>query len=504
MSKSLFDLIKTLSRAEKRVFSENLRQTKRMSYYAKLVAVYSKSEVYSLKIDVRIFRSESPKFISDCKTKCKQLLCDFLVTLEKNKGIRKQVEQKYKVALMLKNRRQFNEAKKLLEKIDSIATKYELLELLIQIKAQKISLALLLGSDNRKLDFENLKALIQDKEGTIQHLSNYNNVKDEAVLAAVNYHVNIGAIECESQEEANNEDQFKSLGLTIGKHQEQFFKYLDNKNYKNALIESGKILLLAEQHKNIVLESELLIVGYTNYIFLYVELSCICNRKIDINHVLKKFDNIPCNSVKVRWEILRNKIVTGCIYALSINNPSIAVPWIEKAEQYLKQYYYLREDNTANVLYPICTYFAIGAWEKCLLYIDRIEANITDQNTGSTLFNFRLICIYEQNDLYYFNSLVNKLMARKRKRGAKAGDFKNMNDTVFYILFCMSQKTSALEVHFNRLLNVFDPGYRFYRYFIHWIACQFPDLLNGADYKAFLKKHEYQHYDFTALKTNKM
>ncbi len=504
MSKSLFDLIKTLSRAEKRVFSEKLRRTKRMSYYAKLVAVYSKSEVYTPKIDERIFRSETPKFISDCKTKCKHLLCDYLVTLEKNKGIRKQVEQKLKVALMLKNRRQFTEAKKLLEKIELVATRYELLDQLIQIKTQKISISILLGGDNRKLDLDNLKALAQDANRTIQHLANFHNARNNSLLAIANYHINNGTISSESEENKPIEDQFKNLGTTLHIHHKNLYEYLNKENHKNALEETKQIISIIEQHKDIVLDAQIMAMGYHSYLYYYVSLSTMCNAKVDIELILKRFDHISCHSVKMCWEVLTFKKLTACVYALAINNPRIAVPMIEETEQYLKKYDYMQKDNSGNALFPIGVYFALGAWKECLLHIDRTETNIITQKTGSVLSNFKLICIYEQNDHYYFNALVNKLMAKKRKGGAKTSDLKNMNDTIFYILYCMSKKTNNIEAHFKRLLNNFDSGWRFCRYFIHWIACQFPELLNGEDYAAFLEKYGYQHYDFTALKADKM
>jgi len=62
MSKSLLDLIKTLSKAEKRVFSENLKHTKRKHYHTKLITTYSKSEEFSLELDKKIFKSPNVSY----------------------------------------------------------------------------------------------------------------------------------------------------------------------------------------------------------------------------------------------------------------------------------------------------------------------------------------------------------------------------------------------------------------------------------------------------------
>jgi len=81
MSKNLFDLIKTLSKAEKRMFSENLKKTKRANYYKNLILTYSRSEEYSTELDEKIFINKSTKSIIDYKTSFKNLLYPYLVSL---------------------------------------------------------------------------------------------------------------------------------------------------------------------------------------------------------------------------------------------------------------------------------------------------------------------------------------------------------------------------------------------------------------------------------------
>lgn len=501
MSKSLFDLIKTLSKAEKRVFSENLRPTKRKSYYIKLVADYSKSEEYSSKLDLKIFKSEGPKFISDCKIKCRNLLFDYLVSLEQNRGVRKQVEHKLKIAIMLKNRRQFHEAIRILDRIDIVATRYEMVEELLEIKTQKIVLSILTASGDRKVDLNYLKLLSKEKNRVLQHFVKKHNARDDARIASVNWHVKIGAILCEQGEHKLGEDQFQNLSINLTMHQKRFFDHMGDKNYKLATKEVEHIIRLTDQNKDIVLEARFLTLAYASYLFLYVELCIILHKKIDIEQVTRQFESIPCHSVKANWETLTNKMVTGCMYALSVSDPAIAIPFIEETKHFFAAHNYLQKDNTGNVLFPLFTYFALGAWEDCLSFIDEIETRKTSADTSSTLLNIKLICIYEKNDHYYFNSLVNKHAAKKRKNGIKTSNYTNFNDCVFYILNNIAQRSNNTEKCFKKVLNSFENDNWRNRYLIHWIVNHFPALLDGDDYRSFLDKNSYQHYDFRRLKT---
>ncbi len=499
MSKSLFVLIKTLSKAEKRVFSENLKVTKRMPFYVKLVTYYSKSEVYSPKLDLKIFKSESPKFVSDCKIKCRDLLYDYLVTLEKNRGIKKQVEYKFKIALMLKNRRQFNEARKLLDRIDLLATKYELLEELVEIKTQKIVLSILIAAETNKLDMSQLKTLAQEKSRAIQRFVDIEESKNDSHIALAMWHLKLGAVFRESEEKQLDEDQFKNLSYTLNVHQKHFFEYMGDNNDTLALQEIEKILELVKQNKEIVLAARLLTVGFVNYLFLYIELCIIFNKEIEIESFLKEFDTIPCHSVKHQWEILNYKMLTGCMYALSRNNPRMAIPWIEEGEQYFKSYDYLKIDNSGNTLFRLFIYFALGKWEECLSYIDKVEVLKTSENTRLTFLNVKLICIYEQNNPYYFNSFIDKNIAQKRKNGIKRSNNTNMNDCIFYVLHGISKQSNNIEKLFKNCLENFGIDNWINRYLIHWFASQFPELLNGVDYPIFLEKYTYKHYDFKAI-----
>ncbi len=502
MSKKLFDLIKTLSKAEKRVFSENLRHTKRKSYYIKLVADYSKSEAYSSKLDLKIFKSEDPKFISDCKIKCRNFLFDYLVSLEQNRGVRKQVEHKLKIAIMLKNRRQFHEAIRILDRIDIVATRYEMVEELLEIKTQKILLSILTASGERKVDLNYLELLSEEKNRALQHFVDIHNARDEARIASVNWHVKMGAIRCEQREHKLGEDQFQNFSIILTMHQKRFFDHMGDKNYKLATNELEHIICLTDQNKDIVLEARFLTLSYASYLFLYVELCIVLNKKNDIEQVTRQFDSIPYHSVKANWELLTNKMVTGCMYALSVSAPATAIRFIEETNHFFAAHNYLKKDNTGNVLFPVFTYFALGAWEECLSFIEEIETRKISEDTSSALLNIKLICIYEKNDDFYFKSLVNKHAAKKRKNGIKMSNYTKFDDCVFYVLKSIAHRSNNTEECFKKVINSFENDNWRNRYLIHWIVSKFPALLNGEDYATFLENSAFQHYDFTSLNGN--
>jgi len=500
MSKSLFDLVKTLSKAEKRVFSENIKKTKRMHYYIKLVTVYSKHETYSPALDLKIFKSESPKFISDCKAKCKNTLYDYLVTLEKNKGIKKQVEHKLKIALMLKNRKQYEEAKKILEKIDKLATKYELLEELVEIKTQKIIVSMLIVVGKSKIDMDYMKALILDKRKAIEYFVNVHHGTDDIRLALWTWHIKDGALANELGSDKINSDQLKNLSIVLAEYQRKYCEFMGEKKFKAAWDELEQLILLVDRNKDIVIEANLLTFSYAGYLVAYIMLSIILSRRVDIKLVLNQFDSLQYHTVEQQWAILHFKMLASCAYALSLNKPRLAASEIQEMAIFQERHSYLINDNTTNVLYPMFTYFATGNWEECMAFVDKIELNTAPPIVSSAVLNIRLICIYEQNDFYYFNSLINQHMARKRKNGIKISTYSDVNDWTFHILYCLAKKSNNIKVHFKKMLENFNQVEWMFRYMIHWIACQFPELTEDEDYLAFLAQHNYTHYDFKACK----
>lgn len=498
MSKNLFDLIKTLSKAEKRVFSENIKKTKRMNYYIKLVTVYSKHEAYSPELDQKIFKSESPKFISDCKAKCKNTLYDYLVTLEKNKGIKKQVEHKLKIALMLKNRKQYEDAKKILEKIDKLATKYELLEELVEIKTQKIIVSMLIATSKSKIDMDYMKALILDKRKAIKYLVDVHHARDDVRLALWTWHIKDGALSNELGNDKINSDQLKNLSIVLTECQRKYCEFMREKNFKAAWDELEHLILLVNQNNDIVIKADLLTFSYAGYLVAYVMLSIVLSKRVDIKLILNQFDSLQYYTVKQQWAIVYYKRMASCSYALSINKPRLAASEMQEMTIFQERHKYLVNDNTANVIYPLFTYFALGNWEECLAFVDTIELSESPPIVSSAVLNIKLICIYEQNDFYYFNSLINQLIARKRNNGVKISTYSDLNDWIFHTLYCLAKKSNNVKVHFKKILENFDQAHWMFRYMVHWVACQFPELTEDEDYLAFLAKHNYTHYDFKA------
>lgn len=185
MSNSLFNLIKTLNKAEKRVFSENVKKTKRKNYYSKLLTIYASSESYSKELDQKVFKNESQKFVSDCKRKLRDSLYQLLVSLEKNKSVQYRIEQLLKTSIMLFERKQYSESKKMIDKVEKLAIKYEAHDFLIPIKTHKIRMVMNHGLRVGEHDMKYIKSLLEDKRKTIEHCTNYHIANDGFVHSAI-------------------------------------------------------------------------------------------------------------------------------------------------------------------------------------------------------------------------------------------------------------------------------------------------------------------------------
>ncbi len=498
MSKSLFDLIKTLSKAEKRVFSERIKQTKRMHYYAKLITVYSTSEHYSSELDQKIFRKEDAKMMGDCKYKCKQLLCDYLVSLEKNKAIELQIEKKYNVALMLKNRKQYPEALKVLEKIDKLATQYELIYLSVRIKTALIRLAYASSGDIFEIDSTYIKSLFEAKKKVVRQLGEIEHALDKTRLALLNWHIKVGAVRNVPGTKVLPAHHFKNLRVDLADAQTRYYSFMGDKNYPKALDALKHVLSLTENNLEIVLGAELLNLSYAIYLRSYfeIEIGIGMGRKIDFPRILKKFDQISCDTIKKANELMDAKTIAYCLYSLHLNKPSLALPQIRAKEDFFQNSSFMEVTYNYNLKFCVMVYFAMSNWQMCRKYIEKVETYGVTKLTGSIVRNIKLISIYEQNDTHYFSSLIQSELTRRRKNKVKIKDCSDFNECVFNFLYYLDKDPHGdFTGQLRKILDNFDKMYAELRYIIHWIVYKIP-ALNNTDYQDFLKENNFEHYSF--------
>lgn len=506
MSKSLFDLIKTLSKAEKRVFSEKIKNTKRMQFYTKIVAVYSKSDNYCIGIDRKIFKAENSKFISECKAKCKQLLYNYLVTLERNKAIPHQLEQQLKIAIMLARRKQFDESKKILKKIEPLAVKYECLEVLFKIRNEKLKLARIFCMLNKELDIEYVQSLTEDKKKSFEMYLELDEARDVFHLANLKISLNQHAIVEKSGNQKEEVHQVKKIGFKVLGLMTRFAEYSVVNNHYAALEEVEQLVNFVAENKDIVFKAYLAGLNYPSYILQYLEYALTLNRKVNCVRVLEMFDDIPTNSFMEKITLLNAQTTSYCIYALYENNPQLALAQIAKNEEFFSSNYIPENRhvvNAINLRFILIVYLALGEWDQCLNYITKMESHKISGWTASLNHLIKLICVYEKKDYHYFNSLINQHMVKRKKNKIKINDCTSFNECIFNLFYYLDKNSKTnLSPHLNKVFETFDYTYMELRYLIHWVVSKFPELNNEA-YQAFLKKHNYKHFDFNAINKKK-
>ncbi len=499
MSRSLFDLIKTLSKAEKRVFAENLKKTKRVHFYKKLMLIYSKSEEYSVELDNKIFKGEHSKFIVDCKIMFKDLLYRYLVSLQKNKGLEEKIEQKLKIAQMLYSRKQFAESEKILEKIDQQAQIYEFHELMVKIKSLKLKLIFSKIGYTRETDMTSFNAHIADKYKALDRLVEMEHSYEEGRALLLKLNVESGMVMTKNNTQKVPNDVYKNLRTVFTDKNCEFSRHCTNKNWPEAFKTVIYILDLAEKHKKVVLRGQFLGNIHSTLILNCILFNYQLNKKLDVEKLLNQFDEIIPTSIYSQCTVLSDKTCAYAIHALATNSPEIAVHKIIN-----QKIFYEKNNISAVETYPtygfyLFVYFAKRNWEKCIEYYDKIVELGGENWNNSLYFIVRLICIYEQGELQYFSSLIDKFLAKRRKNGVKTKDSTNFTNCVFNVIRYINKGTKTdLSPHFSKVLQSYDHSYLESRYIIHWMVCQFPKLHN-ADYRSFLAQYHYEHFDFNAV-----
>lgn len=496
MSKSLYDLIKTLSKAEKRVFSENLKKTKRLQFYRKLIIVYSRADAYSSELDQKIFKSEPSKFIGDCKNTFKDLLFRYLVSLEKNKGLEQQIEEKLCIAKMLFRRKQFTESNKILDKIDQLAQIYEFHELMVEIKSFKIIIAHNMGMITKEIDLDYFEALIADKQLAMDRFAQKQIGLNNGWLRSVKTQIKRGATQNKVGKQKVSIDRYKNLKSTFLEKKAELSIYIHDNKLSKAFDTLLFILDLAEQHSKVVLKAKLLGITYPEILATFIELNYMINKNQDIEKFLLRFEDIKPTSIYEQCAYLFDKTIAYSVYALATNTPKTALVEIEKLELFFMDTNFSEAENFSSYSYYLFVFFATKQWDKCIEYIDIVDKKGGAKWNNSLLFLVRLICIYEKGELYYFNSLIDQFMSKRRKNGVKIKDCSNFTDCTFNVLYFMAKGTKIdLPEQLNHLFATFDVHYRRSRYVIHWIVCQLPALHN-AEYCTFLEQNHLEHYNF--------
>lgn len=504
MSNSLFNLIKTLNKAEKRVFSENVKKTKRKNYYSKLLTIYASSESYSKELDQKVFKNESQKFVSDCKRQLRDSLYQLLVSLEKNKSVQYRIEQLLKTSIMLFERKQYSESKKMIDKVEKLAIKYEAHDFLIPIKTHKIRMVMNHGLRVGEHDMKYIKSLLEDKRKTIEHCTNYHIANDGFVHSAIEqFFVNKLSLNKKGKEKLGK-DEYKGVSTKLRKLQQQVNISMLTPTFENndKLVKDLRLILdLVDQNKEVVMEAKLLGLNYPNYLTNY--LARVDRSTINPETFFKKYDDVKTNSIYQTCTLLENKTHATCFYAMSLYKPELAIDQLEfRKIFYTKNKISIFKNIKIAEVY-VYIYFALKKWDICLEYLDEIEANSRSMFQKSVLTSMKAICIYEKGESQYFKSLVTAYISKRRKNGIQLSNRENIADCLLLFLYYMSiESDKKMSELIKDIYNSFDYYNSPVLYIVSWIICKFPALYND-DYLAFLEKNKIQHFDFETIE-NKM
>jgi len=296
---------------------------------------------------------------------------------------------------------------------------------------------------------------------------------------------------------------YKNLKSEFLERHANYNKHFENANWPEALDELIYILDLAEKHKKAVVKGKFLGTFHSVLLTACIEISYVINRQVNVEKLLKQFDEILPNSINEQCFVMIDKTVAYSVYALSINSPQIAIPELIKQELFYKENNYSKAENFFPYRYYVFVFFACKDWKKCIEYINIVNEMGGSEWYNSILYIVRLICIYEQGELQYFNSLMDQFKNKRRKNGIKIKDTPDLTSSAFHILNTMTNRVKIdLTDQFNNMLVSYSRDKRGVRYIIHWIASQFPALLNGKDYRTFLDQQHFEHFDFNEVQND--
>jgi len=436
MSAYLFNFVKTLTKTEKRIFSEGLKDTKRKIFYVKLVSYYNKAESYNADLDKKIFKQKDKKFIIDCKNTFKTLLYKFLVSQEETKDVRLQVEYKLNVANMLYKRNELEEALKILRKLKMQTSKYEFYNLLIKIPHFEITMVRIEGFKSGKMDLEFLNMLESEQKDYVDKYINITKLNNEFNSIVLKGQLNIGSVKNFARKRSKKSNEKIDLRIRLRSAENNFFKYMYAKNWCKSFDQIKDVLSLKKQLKQKLSKNELLENPPLFYYKYTVRIGHLANKKFDFYDTIRKMEELNFKSLLRKARKVCDIASSYCDHALYINDPTFSIEQMEICNQYLMD----KKNNPFPHPYGVSrlfsiNYFALSKWEKCIAQIDKLLSDRTDTWYCKLDHIMKLICIYEKGDRHYFNAIFEQHLNKRKKNRRKITNCENISDCLFNILY---------------------------------------------------------------------
>lgn len=491
MSKFLYKFIQSLNKAEKRLFKDSLKSSKRKSYYLEIINEYSAVFPYSIHIDKTIFGSKDNKYISDCKSRLKQALFHFLTEIYHKNNINKKIQNLVSVVQMLIDRFEMKEASKILLKAEKLAIDNEAYYQLMMIQKLKISVAEYTISVGDKIDFNLIKNMQLLRYETIENYKQLCAVHDKRLTAKLKkFNANQGysIVKNRSVDLPKIKDKLK---IKFGNHQINYNQHLASKKYKSALASLHKIIYILDQNTSL---AKSLVLANKHYC-IYLSALCYLNVKVgrtdEIPAILKKIESYQPNSILGKLRKDSSLFISTCLYTLATQKIEMGLKFIDEKTDIIKKLTKKAESINNTIFCVLTHYFASNQWNKCLKLIQQVYQKELYKENNYFIPLINLIAVYESNDEQYFFSLLEQY---RNKLNRKTKKEKFVLALVYFLEHIYTFDRQLIKTNLHKVYLSFEKNIPQQRYFIYWIINRFCHL-KDEDYFAFLKAHSFEHYE---------
>lgn len=501
MSEFLFNFVKALNKTEKRLYLKSLNNTKRSNYYKNLILKYGRAEGYAESLDKNIFGELSNSVVSDCKNRLKDSLFHFLTSLQSKASIGGKIKQMLDVVSMLVERRQAEEATKILLKAEKLALKNECYFLLVMIQDKFIAMEESRFYIEDAIDLDYLKKLQKQRNRTIEKYKEEVKSIDELQISTCEYAI-IQGYKIPEISKSFIPNEFIDFLIPLNKLEAKINRNMINCDDKLTYKYVDELINMIEKDLKVLNRYGWLISSYSRYLFLAVFYGIKLNKGKETSETLLKYDFVKPKTAFSKSRHLNYKTISYCKYAFYINKPCFAIEQIKQFESfYVTDLSYTL--NEVDTLFTALTlYFANGDFIKCEELVKALSKFDIAAFYQNVIKMIELVMVYESSDFCYLNSLIKQCENKNRKS-------KSEKDHVqFYKYFIKTVKALGQKEYnkanagFKLLYNLFAKDLAFFKYFICWLVSK-NIKYNKENYQLFLEKYEFEHFVYKVKKEKK-
>lgn len=439
MSEYIFNLVKTLNKTEKSRFTESFRQTKRLKYYKKMLAIYGSEEAYSSDLDRRVFKDVEGKLVYDCKAHFKDSLNSFLTSSKRFNSHQETIRKNFEIGCMLMNRLLHREAYKVLRKTYQLAKDCHEFLYAIMISEQIMYLERHEDITKYRVDIDNIKLR---HSLHMKDLEDYVNFRTEFHLLWENlgmFYEKEGFRPYKRPSMALNGDKSFRLKYIIA--EKEYYGSLLSDDLDKQYERLRALLNTIYDHKDDVKRNSNVKRNYYSYLCSFISL-CINLKKFDsIDFAFAEFDFYSSNNSLEYNDSLKYKLQGMCNYAIYLGKHQM-VKTLENEflSRRITKKDFLAISCFVSLLY---VYFMARKFDKCKEYIKRLDKCRLNAKTLTKKEIIRIISAIEENEYTYASTLISTFFNKS----------KLTEDTVFLKRFikCLKLLVDKKEDSFVKL-----------------------------------------------------